>query len=109
MDTNFNVGAGGNDAVLALAIDSQNRILVGGEFTRFSGVTRSGITRLNPDGTVDPTINFGSAADGGFVDTIVIQNNDEIDVGGGIFQLWRGCREQLRASLRRGQLRGRLV
>jgi uncharacterized delta-60 repeat protein len=46
VDTNFDVGAGGDNSVLALAIDSQENILVGGEFTRFSGVTRSGITRL---------------------------------------------------------------
>jgi len=84
-DTNFNTGGtnGGDNTVLALAIDDQERILVGGEFTRFSSVTRSGITRLNPDGTVDPTINFQSGADGGFVDSIVIQTNEEIDVGGG--------------------------
>jgi uncharacterized repeat protein (TIGR01451 family)/uncharacterized delta-60 repeat protein len=92
VDTNFNVGVGGNNDVLALAIDSQNRILVGGEFTRFSGVTRNGITRLNPDGTVDPTINFGTGADGGFVDAIVIQSNDEIDVGGG-FSTFEGIAE----------------
>jgi uncharacterized repeat protein (TIGR01451 family)/uncharacterized delta-60 repeat protein len=82
IDTNFNVGLGGNNSVLAIALDSQQRILVGGEFTTFSGVTRNGITRLNPDGTVDPTINFGSGANG-FVDTIVVQTNDEIDLGGG--------------------------
>jgi len=92
VDTNFNVGVGGNDVVLALAIDSQTRILVGGEFTRFSGVTRSGITRLNPDGTVDPTINFGAGAEGGFVDTIAIQSNDEINVGGG-FATFEGIAE----------------
>ncbi len=92
VDTNFNVGVGGNNAVLALAVDSQTRILVGGEFTSFSGVTRSGITRLNPDGTVDPTINFGSGADGGFVDAIAIQSNDEIDVGGG-FSTFEGIAE----------------
>jgi uncharacterized repeat protein (TIGR01451 family)/uncharacterized delta-60 repeat protein len=92
VDTNFNVGVGGNGAVLALVVDSQTRILVGGEFTSFSGVTRSGITRLNPDGTVDPTINFGTGADGGFVDAIVIDSNDEIDVGGG-FSTFEGIAE----------------
>jgi uncharacterized delta-60 repeat protein/uncharacterized repeat protein (TIGR01451 family) len=92
LDTNFNVGVGGNNSVLALAVDSQERILVGGEFTRFSGVTRSGITRLNPDGTVDPTINFQSGADGGFVDTIAIESDDEIDVGGG-FSTFEGIAE----------------
>ncbi len=82
VDTNFNVGVGCNNGVLTLALDSQNRILVGGEFTRASGVTRNGITRLNPDGTVDPTINFGAGANG-YVDSIVLETNDEIDVAGG--------------------------
>ena len=82
VDTNFNVGVGCDNSVLALALDSQTRILVGGEFTHASGVTRNGITRLNPDGTVDPTINFGFGANG-YVDSIVVQNNDEIDVAGG--------------------------
>ena len=54
LDTNFNVGAGCDNPVLAITLDSQNRILLGGEFTHASGVTRYGITRLNPDGTVDP-------------------------------------------------------
>ena len=82
LDTNFNVGAGCDNAVLALAVDSQTRILLGGEFTKASGVTRHGITRLNPDGTVDPTINFGFGANG-YIDSIVLQTNDEIDVAGG--------------------------
>jgi uncharacterized repeat protein (TIGR01451 family)/uncharacterized delta-60 repeat protein len=82
LDTNFLVGAGCNNPVLALALDSQNRILVGGEFTIASGVTRNGITRLNPDGSVDPTINFGFGANG-YVDSIVIEANDEIDIAGG--------------------------
>jgi uncharacterized delta-60 repeat protein/uncharacterized repeat protein (TIGR01451 family) len=81
-DTNFNVGVGCNNSVQALALDDQLHILVGGDFTQASGVTRYGLTRLNPDGTVDPTINFGYGANG-FVDTIVIQTNEEIDVGGG--------------------------
>jgi hypothetical protein len=80
-DTNFNVGVGCNNNVQALALDSQLRILVGGSFTQASGVTRNGLTRLNPDGTVDPSINFGFGANG-FVDTIVIQTNDEIDMAG---------------------------
>ena len=64
LDASFNAGLGANDTVETLALDSQGRILLGGEFTRASGVTRNGITRLNPDGTVDPNINFGAGANG---------------------------------------------
>lgn len=81
-DTNFNLGLGCNNNVGALALDSQLRILVGGSFTQASGVTRNGLTRLNSDGSLDPSINFGFGANG-FVDSIVVQTNDEIDVAGG--------------------------
>jgi uncharacterized delta-60 repeat protein/uncharacterized repeat protein (TIGR01451 family) len=81
-DTNFDIGVGCNNNVEALALDSQLNILVGGSFTQASGVTRNGLTRLNPNGTVDPSINFGFGANG-YVDTIVIQTNGEIDVAGG--------------------------
>lgn len=93
LDTNFNLGtnaiSGPNNAVLALAVDSQQRILVGGQFTSFSNFYESGILRLNPDGTIDPTINFGAGAEGGFVDAITVQTNDEIDLGGG-FSIFEG-------------------
>jgi uncharacterized repeat protein (TIGR01451 family)/uncharacterized delta-60 repeat protein len=81
VDASFNVGVGANDTVEALALDSQGRILVAGQFTRASGVTRNALTRLNPDGTVDPDINFGAGANG-YVRAIAIQANDEINVGG---------------------------
>ena len=81
LDTAFNAGLGANNTVETIALDSQGNILLGGEFTRASGVTRNGITRLNPDGTVDPTINFGAGANG-YVLSILIQANNEINVGG---------------------------
>ncbi len=61
-DSSFTPGIGANDAVFALGVQTDSRIVVGGEFTFCSGVTRSRITRLNPDGTVDPSINFGAGA-----------------------------------------------
>ena len=82
IDAGFNVGIGANDSVMALAVDSQGRILVGGEFTAASGVTRYRLTRLAADGTVDPTINFGAGADN-LVATISLQTDDKIIVGGG--------------------------
>ena len=74
LDAAFNPGLGANDTVFSLALQSDNRIVVGGEFTRFSGVSRNRITRLNPDGTVDPTINFGTGAND-FVAAIVMPSS----------------------------------
>lgn len=81
-DGGFAIGVGANDSVYALAIQADNRIVVGGEFVQASGVTRRRITRLMPDGTVDPTINFGSGANG-FVDALVVQPDGNLVMGGG--------------------------
>ncbi len=61
LDSNFtaNVGPGADDTVDALLIQPDNRIVLVGAFTHANGVSRGHITRLLPDGTVDPSINFG--------------------------------------------------
>ncbi|MDR3456204.1 MAG: Calx-beta domain-containing protein [Verrucomicrobiae bacterium] len=93
VDATFTPGLGANDAVFSIALQSDNRIILGGEFTHCSGVTRNRITRLNPDGTVDPTINFGTGANN-FVAAMVIQKDtiagyptnvpdEKIIIGGG--------------------------
>lgn len=92
-DSTFNPGLGADDAVFAIALQTDGRMVLGGEFTRFSGVTRNRVTRLNPDGTVDPTINFGAGADA-FVGAVAIEEsritgypadvpNEKIIIGGG--------------------------
>jgi uncharacterized delta-60 repeat protein/uncharacterized repeat protein (TIGR01451 family) len=82
LDSTFNGGVGGDGAVYAIALQPDNRILLGGEFTRWDGVTRNRLTRLNPDGSIDPSINFGAGCDS-FVASLVVQPNDSILLGGG--------------------------
>jgi uncharacterized delta-60 repeat protein len=62
IDTTFGIGTGFNDTVWAITIQPDEKILVGGEFTSYSGVSESRMTRLNTNGSVDttfvtPTIN----------------------------------------------------
>ena len=52
----FNPGTGANDDVYCLAMQADGKILVGGDFTQFNGVTHSGIARLNADGSLDAGI-----------------------------------------------------
>jgi uncharacterized repeat protein (TIGR01451 family)/uncharacterized delta-60 repeat protein len=82
VDPGFTPGVGANDAVTCIAIQEDQKILLGGDFTQASGVTRNRLTRLNPDGTVDPGINFGLGANN-FVSAVVIQPDDKILIGGG--------------------------
>ena len=97
LDSAFTGGAvGANDTVLSFAVQTDGRIVVGGQFNKCNGVSRSRITRLNPNGTVDPTINFGTGAND-FVAAIVIQQDtiqgyptnvpdEKIIIGGGFTQ-----------------------
>jgi uncharacterized repeat protein (TIGR01451 family)/uncharacterized delta-60 repeat protein len=85
LDTTFQVGQGANDLVYSLALQPDNRIVVGGAFTRASGVTRNRLTRLMPNGAADPAINFGSGADN-YVGTIAIQPDGKLVIGGGFTQ-----------------------
>jgi uncharacterized delta-60 repeat protein len=84
LDQNFNVGIGTDDTVNSIAVQRDNRIVLVGQFTKASGVSRSRITRLLPDGTVDPAINFGFGADNS-VYSVVIQPQDGMLVIGGGF------------------------
>ena len=82
VDTSFNPAPGANGDVQTISLQTDTRILIGGIFTKCNGVTRNFLTRLNPDGTVDTTINFGIGADN-FVAASVIQTDNKIIIGGG--------------------------
>ena len=85
VDPVFNPGVGANGAVTCIAIQEDQKIVLGGDFTQANGVTRNRLTRLNPDGTVDPGINFGLGANN-FVAALVIQPDDAMVIGGGFTQ-----------------------
>ncbi len=86
VDTTFNTGVGANDIVATIAVQNDTRILLGGEFTACNGVTRHRLTRLNSDGSVDTTINFGAGADS-FIASMLLQPDGRIVIGGG-FTSW---------------------
>jgi uncharacterized delta-60 repeat protein len=82
LDPNFTPQPGANGTIFSIAVQADQRIVLGGEFTTVSGVTRHRITRLQPSGKVDPTINFGLGANN-FINAIAIQPDQRIVIGGG--------------------------
>lgn len=86
LDTGFtaNLASGFSDTVNAIALQQDNRIVVGGQFLLANGLARNHITRLMPSGVVDPTINFGDGANGN-VNTLVVQPADQFILLGGAF------------------------
>jgi uncharacterized delta-60 repeat protein len=81
LDTTFNPGSGANRLFVSIAIQSDGKIVIGGNFTSYNGTPRTGIARLNTDGSLDTSFNPGSGANG-YVASIAIQSDDKIVIGG---------------------------
>ncbi|MES2437655.1 MAG: hypothetical protein V4584_01225 [Verrucomicrobiota bacterium] len=64
LDTDFHVGpiTGDQYGPTALLWRADGSLLVAGDFNTFGGVTRSGIVRLLPDGSVDPSFDIAMQA-----------------------------------------------
>ena len=81
IDPTFTIGTGFNAAIYETKLQSDGKILVGGDFTSYSGISRNRIVRLNTDGSIDDTFNIGTGFNG-LVKTIEIQSDGKILVGG---------------------------
>ena len=81
LDTSFNPGSGANDAIRAVALLSDGRILIGGSFTNYNGTAINRIARLQANGSIDPTFTPGAGADD-VVNSITIQGDTRIVLGG---------------------------
>jgi uncharacterized delta-60 repeat protein len=62
VDQTFNMGAGFNANIYDAIIQSDGKILAGGQFTTYSGSSITGLVRINPNGTRDTTFNIGTGA-----------------------------------------------
>jgi uncharacterized delta-60 repeat protein len=55
LDATFDVGTGTNSRVNSVEVLSDGKVLIGGNFTSFNGITRRRIARLGVDGSLDST------------------------------------------------------
>lgn len=78
---NTNIGTGPNDYVRFVSLQTDGKILLGGAFTSFNGISASRVVRLNTDGTIDNTFNVGAGTDD-FVRVVTEQSDGKILVGG---------------------------
>jgi uncharacterized delta-60 repeat protein len=77
----FEPGEGANNGVYKTVVQSDGKILVGGWFTTFHGLPYNRLTRLNPDGSIDPSFNIGSGPNDE-IHTISLQSDGKIIIGG---------------------------
>ena len=88
VDNTFDIGTGFNLSVTSIFVQSDGKIIVGGTFTLYEGITKTRIIRLNSNGSIDNTFN----AETGFNNTvrdIIVQSNSLIYVGG-LFTTYKG-------------------
>ncbi len=84
-DLSFNVGAGTNDEVDALAVQGDSKIIIAGKFTTFDNATANYVARLNTNGSLDTTFNVGLGPALGFnagVNAVALQSDGKVIVGG---------------------------
>ncbi len=88
LDTSLDPGTGANDNIHSIAIQSDQKIIIGGEFTDFDGTSIIRLARLNANGSLDTTFNPGSGPyimwqTFSYVYAIAIQSDGKIMIGGG--------------------------
>lgn len=82
IDATFNTGSGFDKKVSAIALQSDQKIIVGGSFLMYNGTPQKRILRLNSNGSLDTTFDSGSGFSKGDVLSILVQPDDRILVGG---------------------------
>jgi uncharacterized delta-60 repeat protein len=80
LDSSFNTGAGPAGYVLAVALQSDGKALIGGVFASVNGTNRNRIARLNADGSLDDSFQPGRGVSS--VSSFVVQPDGKMLIGG---------------------------
>jgi len=89
VDPSYASGAGFDGSVEALALQPDSKVLVGGQFTSYDGMSRPRIARLNADGSLDTAFASGTGFDG-TVEALAVQGDGGV-LAGGAFSTFAGA------------------
>ncbi|MCH8554088.1 MAG: T9SS type A sorting domain-containing protein [Schleiferiaceae bacterium] len=81
LDISFSVGSGFNEHVRTLALQTDGKVIVGGDFSRYNGTNVNGLVRLQATGARDQTFDIGDGSNNK-VRTVAVQNDGKVLVGG---------------------------
>jgi uncharacterized delta-60 repeat protein len=81
IDATFNTGTGASSNVRAIAIQSDGKVIIGGDFTTYNVTSINRIARLNTDGSIDTGFTVGTGASNN-VYSIAIQTDGKIVISG---------------------------
>jgi uncharacterized delta-60 repeat protein len=90
LDSSFDPGSGADDAVHALLLQPDGKIVIGGSFRNFNGTLRHGVARLLANGAVDASFDPGEGVGRGIgwpsrtpqVRALALQADGKILIGG---------------------------
>jgi uncharacterized delta-60 repeat protein len=80
VDTSFDPGAGADNWVYSVTVQSDGKIVIAGAFTSYNGTARRGIARLNADGSLDTS--FIPPLTNGGVFSVALQSDGKMVIGG---------------------------
>ena len=86
IDNSFSVSVADVGTVSTVAVQSDGKAIIGGDFNLINNVSRSNPARVNADGSLDTTFNPGSGFDVA-PSKIVVQSDGKILVGGSFTSL----------------------
>jgi uncharacterized delta-60 repeat protein len=78
---NTNIGLGSSSGVNTINVQPDEKIIIGGSFTTFNGVTVNKLVRLNSDGTLDSSLNINQSVNGVINSVVTLDNGKIIAVG----------------------------
>ena len=81
LDTNFDTSSGPDEMVASVAIQSDGKVLIGGEFASVAGTPMKHLARLNADGSLDSSYDPDNKPNN-TVDAIELQTDGKAVVGG---------------------------
>lgn len=81
LDATFTSGLDENSSVYSISLQSDGKIIIGGNFSSYNGTPQGDIIRLNTDGAVDPSFHAGTGSNL-FVYATAVQPDGKILIGG---------------------------
>jgi uncharacterized delta-60 repeat protein len=94
LDAGFDPGTGANGWVYGVALQSNGKVLIGGNFTQVNGVGRYCVARLNANGALDTGFDPGTGANGA-VYTVALQSDGKVLIGGSFTTFYEVGRSRL--------------
>jgi len=98
LDTTFAVTNGADLGVTEVVALPDGKVLIGGDFTTFDGVTRRHVARLNTNGTLDVTFDPAASIDTDWFFALNAQADGKVLIGGS-FGFVQGQPKQMLARL----------